>query len=133
MECIRSGKENGRTQRVFMRSLAQEAGYSLDFSVVSRERMIKASIAGNEKSHPGMMSRLLNDIGHPARVAALKKAIEGLEKHGFSWTVTSMEPGYKVDVRRAGVAGERSMARSEFANRPAWRSFPERDAAAAPW
>jgi cell filamentation protein, protein adenylyltransferase len=51
---------NGRTQRVFMGVLAQEAGYSLDFSVVSRERMIQASIAGNEKSDPGMMSRLFN-------------------------------------------------------------------------
>ena len=49
---------NGRTQSAFMGELAREAGYSLDFSVVSRERMIQASIAGNEKSDPGMMSRL---------------------------------------------------------------------------
>jgi hypothetical protein len=45
--------------------------------------MIQASIAGNEKSDPSMMSRLLNEISDPARVRALKKAIEGLEKHGW--------------------------------------------------
>jgi cell filamentation protein len=39
---------NGRTQRVFIRELAQQAGHELDFSVVTRERMIQASIAGNE-------------------------------------------------------------------------------------
>jgi hypothetical protein len=33
---------------------AQQASYPLDFSVVSHERMIQASIAGNEKSDPGM-------------------------------------------------------------------------------
>ena len=39
---------NGRTQRVFIEALAHAAGYNLDFSVASRERMIQASIAGNE-------------------------------------------------------------------------------------
>jgi cell filamentation protein len=109
---------NGRTQRVFMGELAQQAGYPLDFSVVSRERMIQASIAGNEKSDPCMMSRLFNEISNPARVAALKKAIAGLEKHGFSWNdryIATMEPGHKVDVRLAGVAGEQFMARTETA------------------
>lgn len=31
---------NGRTQRTFVRALAKEAGHSLDFTVVSKERMI---------------------------------------------------------------------------------------------
>jgi cell filamentation protein len=34
---------NGRTQRAFIRQLAMEAGHELDFSVVSRERMVQAS------------------------------------------------------------------------------------------
>ncbi len=102
--------------KAFMDELAREAGYSLNFSVVSRERMIQASI--NEKSDPSMMSRLFNEISDPARVAALKKAIEGLEKHGLSWNdryIATMEPGHKVDVRLAGVAGEQFMARTETA------------------
>jgi cell filamentation protein len=80
--------------------------------------MIQASVAGNEKGDPSMMSRLLNEISDPARVAALKKAIEGLERHQFSWNdryIATMEPGYKVDVRFAGVAGEQFMARTETA------------------
>jgi cell filamentation protein len=32
---------NGRSQRVFMQELAEEAGHHLDFRVVSRERMIQ--------------------------------------------------------------------------------------------
>ena len=109
---------NGRTQRVFMGQLARNAGYPLDFSVVSRERMIHASIAGNEKSDPGVMSRLFNEISNPAHVAALKKAIAGLEKHGFPWNdryIATLEPGHQVDVRLAGVAGEQFMARTETA------------------
>lgn len=63
-----------------------------------------------------MMGRLFNEISDPARVAALKKAVEALEKHGFSWNdryIATMEPGHKVNVRLAGVAGEQFMARTE--------------------
>jgi cell filamentation protein len=62
---------NGRTQRVFISELAQEAGHKLDFSCVTRERMIQASITGNEKNDPAMMQRLFNEISDPVRVAAL--------------------------------------------------------------
>jgi fido (protein-threonine AMPylation protein) len=44
---------NGRTQRIFMQELAEEAGHSLDFCVVSRERMIQASIAAHEDRNIG--------------------------------------------------------------------------------
>jgi cell filamentation protein len=66
---------NGRTQRVFMDALAKEAGYTLAFSVVSRERMIQASVTGNENGDPSMMRRLFREISDPVRVAALRKAI----------------------------------------------------------
>jgi fido (protein-threonine AMPylation protein) len=65
---------NGRTQRVFVVELAREAGHKLDFSCVTRERMIQASIAGNEKNDPAMMQRLFNEISNPLRVAALNKS-----------------------------------------------------------
>lgn len=63
---------NGRTQRTFVRELAQQAGHKLDFSVVSRERMIQASIAGDENGDPSMMRRLFREISDPVRVAALR-------------------------------------------------------------
>lgn len=109
---------NGRTQRVFMEALAHEAGHKLDFSVVSRERMIQASIAGNENGDPTMMRRLFTEISDPERVAALSKAIGALEQNGFPWNdryIATAEPGHKVDVRLAGVAGDQFMARTQTA------------------
>ena len=58
-----------------MDALAKEAGYTLAFSVVSRERMIQASVTGNENGDPSMMRRLFREISDPVRVAALRKAI----------------------------------------------------------
>lgn len=109
---------NGRTQRVFMEELAREAGHTLDFSVVSRERMIQASITAHEHGDPAMMRRLFVEISEPVRVAALTKAIEALEQHGFVWNdryIATAEPSHKVDVRLAGVAGEQFMARTQTA------------------
>lgn len=51
---------NGRTQRVFITELATAAGHPLDFSCVSRERMIQASIAGNEKNDPAVLTGFEN-------------------------------------------------------------------------
>jgi cell filamentation protein len=79
--------------------LAKQAGHTLDFSVVSRERMIQASIAGNESGDPRMMRRLFVEISDPVRVAALSKAIESLEQHGFAWNdryIATAEPGPRL-------------------------------------
>ncbi len=107
---------NGRTQRVFIEALAQEAGHSLDFSVVTRERMIQASIAGNELGDPGMMRRLFHEISDPVRVAALSKAIGDLDGLGYPWNdryLATTEPGHQVNVRFAGIAGDQFMARTD--------------------
>jgi cell filamentation protein len=109
---------NGRTQRTFMRELAQQAGHTLDFSVVSRERMIQASIAGNDYDDRTMMRRLFTEISDPERVAALSKAIGDLEQHGFAWNdryIATMEPGHRIDAKLAGIAGDQFMARTQTA------------------
>ena len=109
---------NGRTQRVFISELAQDTSHKLDFSCVTRERMVQASIAGNERNDPAMMQRLFNEISDPVRVAALSKAVGSLEQHGFAWNehyIATTEQGHKVDVRLAGVAGEQFMARTKSA------------------
>ncbi len=119
LNCVHPFREgNGRTQRVFITELAQEAGHKLDFSCVTRERMIQASIAGNEKNNPAMMRRLFNEISDRVRVSALSKAIASLEQHGFAWNnhyIATTEPSHKVDLRLAGVAGEQFMARTKTA------------------
>jgi cell filamentation protein len=109
---------NGRTQRVFITELAREAGHRLDFSVATRERLVQASIAGNENADPSMMQRLFNEVSDPVRVAALDKAIASLNQHGFDWNnhyVATTEPGHKVDVCLAGVASDQFMARTKTA------------------
>lgn len=101
-----------------MEALAGEAGHKLDFSAVSRERMIQASIAGNENADSSMMRRLFTEISNPERVAALSKAITALEQHGFAWNnccIATAEPGHKVNVWLAGVAGDQFMARTQTA------------------
>jgi cell filamentation protein len=108
---------NGRTQRVFISELAKDAGHNLDFSVVTRERMIQASIAGNE-GDPGMMQRIFREISDPVRVAALGKAIDALEGHRFPWNdnyLATTEPGHKVNVHLAGVVADQFMARTKTA------------------
>jgi cell filamentation protein len=66
---------NGRTQRAFIRTLAKAAGHTLDFTVISQERMIQASIAANEREDPTVMRRLFADATNPARIAALRRVI----------------------------------------------------------
>jgi hypothetical protein len=38
-----------------MRELAKNAGHDLDFAVISKQRMIRASIAANDRRSPGML------------------------------------------------------------------------------
>jgi cell filamentation protein len=128
---------NGRTQRTFIRELAKQAGHKLDFSVVSRERMIQASIAGNEDGDPSMMRRLFGEISDPLRVAALTQAIAALAQHGFAWNdryIATVEPGHKVEVRLAGIAGDQFMARTvtailigKMSDLPARRPEPDQE------
>jgi cell filamentation protein len=99
---------NGRTQRTFLRELAKEAGHSLDFAVVSKER-IAASIAANDHDDPNMMRRLFNEISDPFRVAALRQAIEFFERRRLPWNdryVATTEPGHRVELTMVGTAGD---------------------------
>lgn len=107
---------NGRTQRIFMEQLARAAGHSLDFRVVSRERMVQASIGANDGSDPSMMRRLFNEISDPARVAILRTAIAALERQEFAWNdryLATLEPGHEVELIFAGVAADQFMARTD--------------------
>ncbi len=109
---------NGRTQRTFISELAKQAGHELDFSVVTRERMIQASIAGNENGDNTVMCRMFVEISDPVRVAALDKAIDALSRHKFPWNdnyIATAEPGHQVEVTMAGIAGEQFMARTKDA------------------
>lgn len=69
---------NGRTQTLFWRKIARDAGHELSFSVISRERMIAVSIAG-ELGNTASVKHMLSDAIDPIRSAALQRAITFLE------------------------------------------------------
>jgi cell filamentation protein len=107
---------NGRTQRTFMRELAREGGHDLDLTVISRERMIEASITANERGDRTVMHRLFRDALDPDRISALREAIEALEQYGFAWNdryIATAEPGRRVEAVLVGVAGAHFMARTK--------------------
>jgi len=107
---------NGRSQRAFIQELAREAGHTLDFSIVSRERMVQASVAAHEHGDLSMMRRLFDEISDPARVALLRESIGMLEKLEFKWNdhyVATIAPGHSVNLVFAGIAGDQFMARTQ--------------------
>ncbi len=74
-----------------MRALARAAGHTLDFTVISQERTIQASIA------------------------ALRRAIDFFAWQQYRWNdhyLATLEPGYPVELTLAGIAGDQFMARS---------------------
>jgi cell filamentation protein len=107
---------NGRTQRVFMEQLAHAAGHDLNFTVISKERMIQASIAAHERNDTSMMRRMFDEISDPERVTLLRNSIAALEKSKIDWNnryVATIAPGHSVELVFAGISGEQFMARTK--------------------
>lgn len=102
---------NGRTQRVFVEALAKAEGHTLTFDVVSRERMILASIEASQGQRD-MMRRLVNEISDPERVAPMREAISFLESESFNWNeryLATTEPGRLYEGTFVGQGGEHFM------------------------
>jgi cell filamentation protein, protein adenylyltransferase len=74
---------NGRTQRQFVRQLADSLGYKLHFEVVSKERLVQASIL-SANGDTAMMERLLDEITETERIQPLVKVIGHLERNDFN-------------------------------------------------
>jgi cell filamentation protein len=75
---------NGRTQRQFLRQLGNSLGFKLHFEVVSKERLIQASIL-SANGDLAMMDRLLDEITNTERIQPLAKVIAHLERSQFGW------------------------------------------------
>ncbi|CBI76311.1 Bartonella effector protein (Bep), substrate of VirB T4SS [Bartonella clarridgeiae 73] len=67
---------NGPTQRVFFEKLAEAAGHRIDFSVITKERMIRTCINAimlkGDEAHEAM-KHLFEDISNPEKVRVLKE------------------------------------------------------------
>ncbi|MET3695260.1 Fic/DOC family protein [Methylobacterium goesingense] len=103
---------NGRTQRLFLERIASAAGYRLDFTVVTRERMAAVSIAGHD-GEGSAVSRLLDEISDPARAAILAKAVRFLRRTGANWndlhiatTVAGQAYEGRIVARDPGESGD---------------------------
>lgn len=97
---------NGRTQRLFVDAIAGQAGLQVHFDVVSRERMVQASIAANNDSL-GMMNRMFEEITDAGRIAPLRRAIAFLSREKFNWNDTYIATAVAGD-RYAGKLVERN-------------------------
>ena len=98
---------NGRAQRQFVRQLADSLGYKLHFEVVSKERLIQASIQ-SANGDVAMMERLLDEISNTERIQPLAKVIAHLERSQFGWNdvyLATTTPGQSYTGAFAGSDG----------------------------
>jgi cell filamentation protein len=106
---------NGRTQRLFVDALARQAGHELHFDVVSKERMVQASIEAYG-GNPGMMTRIFEEIADADRIQPLRRAIAFLSREEFNWNETYVATTTGSEVyagRLVGRDGEAFMMRSD--------------------
>ncbi|WP_230661011.1 Fic/DOC family protein [Psychrobacter sp. I-STPA10] len=72
---------NGRTQRIFLKEVAKQAGHELNFNPITQERMIQACI-DYSLGNPKKMQEMFVEISNPKKIANLKKVnhflIEGI-------------------------------------------------------
>ena len=98
---------NGRAQRQFVRQLADSLGYKLHFEIVSKERLIQASIL-SASGDVAMMERLLDEITDTERIQSLAKVIAHLERNRFAWNdiyLAATTPGQTYAGTFAGSDG----------------------------
>ncbi|WP_409361015.1 Fic family protein [Bartonella heixiaziensis] len=73
---------NGRAQRMFFEKLGQAAGHNLDFSIVTKGRMVIASVAAAENNNLNPMKHLFEDISNPEKCRILKDFLNDMKKIG---------------------------------------------------
>jgi len=106
---------NGRTQRIFLNAVAQQAGHQLHFDVVSRERMVQASIKANV-GNLSMVTRMFEEITSVERIQPLRRAIAFLSREKFNWNETyiaTATSGQSYAGKLVGRDGEAFMMRSD--------------------
>jgi hypothetical protein len=90
-----------------VRQLADSLGFKLHFEVVSKERLIQASIL-SANGDVAMMERLLDEITDTERIQSLAKVIAHLENSRFGWNdiyLATTTPGRHYAGTFAGSDG----------------------------
>lgn len=96
---------NGRTQEAFVSELGRQYGHEIDFTVISKPRMIEASIeTTNDPSSPAM-KHVLEDAINPNRREALRAAFADLEELGekpFEHNIRTARAGEEISGQVLG-------------------------------
>lgn len=90
---------NGRVQEAFIATLGQKYGHDVDFSVITKPRMLAASITGADDPANPAMRHLVEDATDRGRVAALRTAFEHLRQQGaepLAQDVRTARPGEQI-------------------------------------
>ncbi len=96
---------NGRTQRAFLRQLAREAGYDLDWSGVDRDANIAASVR-SLLGHDDLLRNILNDVVRPlqprmghGRVLVARRVDEAVRTGRCERSVRRRGQGFGIRTR----------------------------------
>lgn len=73
---------NGRVQRMFFTKLAEAAGHTLDFSLITKERMAVASINAEEDNNLEPMKSIFEDISNPEKRLVLREFMDHMKNIG---------------------------------------------------
>jgi cell filamentation protein len=106
---------NGRAQRQFVRQLSDGVGYKLHFEVVSKERLVQASILSANGDFE-MMVRLMDEITDTERIQPLAKVIDYLRRNDFNWNdvyIATTTGGRSYTGVVAGINGTNFFFRTE--------------------
>jgi cell filamentation protein len=98
---------NGRAQRQFVRQLSNSVGYKLHFEVVSKERLVQASVI-SANGDVDIMVRLMDEITDTDRIQPLVKVIDHLKRNDFRWNdvyVATTTSGQQYTGTFAGTDG----------------------------
>ncbi|WP_208434410.1 BID domain-containing T4SS effector [Bartonella taylorii] len=103
-------KGNGRAQRMFMEKLGQAAGHPIDFSFITKERLIQASIEAMQNGNRQPMKDLFEDSTHPQKSLLLKEFISQMRSAGLNEinnrVVVAAKEGVTYDGIFRGMSAE---------------------------
>jgi hypothetical protein len=100
-----------------LEDLGREVGHPLNFTVVSEERMIRASVAGMD-GDLAPMTRIVAEAADPAKIEQLSKAIAFLDGHKnvLDWNnayLATSTPGQTYSGQLVSRSGEDFMLRED--------------------
>lgn len=93
---------NGRAQEAFIKEAGRQAGYEVDMSGITRQRMNAASIAHSNDPDSRAMVDLIKDSIDPTRRDALRdanRAISGVGKDPHDYDTKTAQPGQTTSGR----------------------------------